>query len=63
MVRQLQAQPLMALTTMPAGVHIGTQALAFAGTRRLESAPLSVVSKDKGTGYRAGPLNCLLSLS
>jgi len=53
----------MALTTMPAGVHIGTQALAFAGTRRLESAPLSVVSKDKGTGYRAGPLNCLLSLS
>ena len=29
----LQAQPLMAPTTMPAGVHVGTEALAFGGTK------------------------------
>jgi hypothetical protein len=46
MVQQRQAQPLMALTTMPAGAHIGTQAFAFAGTK--PQVPWMVASEELG---------------
>jgi hypothetical protein len=34
MVRQQRALPVTAITTMPAVVHIGTQAFAAAGTNK-----------------------------